>query len=482
MELPIDKDLPHIKAGKIRKMTSAARQLHYRSPMTLAAISLLLTVHRVSSMPAACDRWDGVMPPVSGNSKWIVHRADTVYGLGDYLAGVFSAFILAASTGRRFYVDHPFGDLVSFAPYDIPPSENDWKHRRRFLVGMNVCPGYDEVIGTDIDKNSRVTIYEGGDTLDDGTSLPANRACAWSWRENVTKVWKSLGGPDWRDGDYDAFFKQPHVVYGCVLSLFNPSDAVRAMIPTIPGVDKVIGVHVRSGDSSFDEDGSNCVNEYSWSQANEIMSVRDTIQDERVGYRIESDSACVREFLAHHVASQRPNDIVARAIAPPAHDILSSGLGPQLAAWFALSTASMFVVSPMYTPMSQDPQYDKYAHCPPRFFSILANSGLGFADHSLLRLSSWSVMAALKAGTYTVHVLCSKAPPPGWDTLKHDYPISVDKVPKYTCDTSIPSSLALANSPEKGAKPVNVHFIDPKHLNSTKDGSRQLIWGIGNFI
>lgn len=441
------------------------------------------SLRSANQMPAVCFAWDSVMPPTvssSSSQKWIVHRAETVYGLGDYLAGLMSAFFVAAQTGRRLYVDHPFGELVSFAPYDVPPSEDDWKYQRSFPVRENECPLWDEMIGTGADLETRVTVYEGRDRLEDGSIIPTNRACAWSWRHNVTRVWEALGGPTW-DGDLERFLTMPNIVYGCVLTLFKPNKEIENMIPSLDEADTVIGVHVRSGDDSFSENVTHCVNEHNIQQARELMRVRRRIPG-KVGFRIESDSACIRGFLANYISRASPTDIIAPLLAPPQHDIIEAGLGKQLAAWFALATTDLFVVSPMYAVISHDPEFEKYGHCPPQFFEILVKQDPGFADHSMLRLSSWSVMAALKAGTQRIHVLCAKAPPPGWDRLKHDFPYVEDDVPEYTCDTVIPSNVALVTDPERGFRHVNVHFMRPEEYESTKAGLHRLVWGIGNFM
>lgn len=439
----------------------------------------------VEKLPDACEAWNDIMPPVAASSssqKWIVHRVETVYGLGDYLAGVFSAFLIAAATRRRLYIDHPFGDLVSFAPYDISPAPEAWRSARSYQVSENVCPRWRHMIGTEEDAASRVLVYEGKDRLpEDGSLIPANRACAWSWRHDLGPIWQTLGGPLWQEGDFDRFLIEPNLVYGCAMSLFRPSRQIAGLIPPLNGVEAVIGVHVRSGDTSFAEGSTGCATEYIKQQAVEIMSVRDTVNG-KVGYRIESDSACVRAFLADYVSRARSDDVVAPLLAPPQHDILEQGLSKQLAAWFALSTVDIFLVSPMYAPMSHDPRYDKYGHCPPRLFHDAARRSLGFADHGYLRLSSWSVMAALRAGTTRIHVICSKAPPNGWDLLHSEHPVESKLIPRYVCDTTIPSTFAIVTDFRRGYSHVNVHFIKPDRLEATRQGTRRLIWGIGNFM
>lgn len=72
------------------------------------------------SFQCDCAIWRSVLPPVfdqpelskaaldaelesKPRTKWLVLRSREVYGLGDFLAGLFSAFLLAAASGRRFY-------------------------------------------------------------------------------------------------------------------------------------------------------------------------------------------------------------------------------------------------------------------------------------------------------------------------------------------------------------------------------------------
>lgn len=438
-------------------------------------------------MPASsCPRWQAAAPRVvdkSPEQKWIVHRAETVYGLGDYLAGLLSAFVLAAATDRRLFVDHPFGDLVSFAPYNVTPPREAWSTSRTVRVELNTCPEWDSLIGTADDNSTRVLIYGRSDHVEEGIGIPANRACAWSWRENLKPIWRALGGELWRDDHYDEFLTRSHVVYGCILNYFQPTDLVTDAIPQLD-VDVVIGVHSRSGDDTFRENGKqDCATEVNRRQVSEIITVRDTIEPGKtVGYRIESDSACVREFLAEHVAKERPGDVVAPAIAKPAHNIIATGAGKQLASWFALSTVDIFIVSPMYGELSPDPTFDKYAHCPPQFYKILAPRKPGFADHGYLRLSSWSIMAALRAGTTRMHVICAKAPPNGWEKLSRLVPIPRDQIPDYACDTTIPSVISLVTDPTRGYVHVNAHFLFVDELSDAKSGKRKMVWGVGNFM
>lgn len=449
-----------------------------------------------SSMPAACARWTSVMPPTEdllASQKWVVHRAETVYGLGDYLAGLLSAFLVAVSTRRRFYVDHPFGEnLVSFAPYNKKPPLQAWEQQRSFHVELNHCPEWRALMDALNDEHSRVLVYEGAD-MRKGVVLPPNRACIWSWRHNMTYLWRALSGDNrWEpteESSFEAFLTRSHVVYGCVLQkIFHPDPMhVVSSIPAMREASPVIGVHLRSSDAKFDQTKCPPPSPDLQGQAREIVEFRDTLgTHRRVGYRIESDDVCARSYVADFVSERRPDDVVAQPIAPPAHDILQADIGKQLAAWFALSAADVFVVSPMYAAMSREPKYNQYAHCPPKFFATLAKTSPGFADHSLLRLSSWSVMAALRAGADRVHVLCNKAPPSGWDKLRALDPAVLDDVPPYACDVTIPSTIALMSDAHLGPKArfkyVNVHFLRPSRLTDAAQQPALLNWGIGNFV
>ena len=60
-------------------------------------------------MPDLCAPWQDIMPPQNASS-WVIHRVHNVNGLGDWLSGLLSAFLLAVAERRGFYVDSPFSD------------------------------------------------------------------------------------------------------------------------------------------------------------------------------------------------------------------------------------------------------------------------------------------------------------------------------------------------------------------------------------
>lgn len=83
--------------------------------------------------PTRCDCtiWRAALPPIADeidavddegkaisykSSKWLVHRSETVHGLGDFLAGLMSAFLVAAAARRRFYVYNTASLFLCWCP------------------------------------------------------------------------------------------------------------------------------------------------------------------------------------------------------------------------------------------------------------------------------------------------------------------------------------------------------------------------------
>lgn len=83
--------------------------------------------------PTRCDCtiWRAALPPIADEidavdaegkavsykpSKWLVHRSETVHGLGDFLAGLMSAFLVAAASRRRFFVQHRVCQIICRCP------------------------------------------------------------------------------------------------------------------------------------------------------------------------------------------------------------------------------------------------------------------------------------------------------------------------------------------------------------------------------
>lgn len=378
-----------------------------------------------------------MLAPATQGNKWVVHRSGTVWGLGDFMAGFLSAFLLAAATNRRLYVDHAFNkSLVSFAPYDVAPPELP---NRTVVVEQNSCAKW-----AALRTREPILVYQSS-----WYPRPPNRACGWAWRMHLKKVDAQL--------------------YGRILAQFvNAKDEVLKLIPQ--KLKPQVVVHLRSSDAAFD--ASACTPDVE-TTADEVVQVARERGFSEVEFRIEQDSPCGRDELEAALLTKYPGASIAPPIARPSHDVQNSA--SQLAAWFAMAQADLFIVSPMYAMVSQNQSYAKYGYIPPERFSKLVGIP-GFADHALLRLSSWSMMAALKAGADTFYVLCHKAPPVAWEELRRKNDLRA--APNYTCDARRPSKLTLSSQTRRHNQPthVNAHFV---HWNTTP--TTIIIWSLGNF-
>lgn len=353
---------------------------------------------------------------------------------------------MAATLGRRFYVEHIFNkSYVSFAPYDVPPPEAAWRRgNASVLPRHSSCPSFPE--------NEAFVIIYGGD------DLPPNRACAWVWRTRLCRLRRAL-----RLTDDDALLGAAAEVYGCALRRFvRPTKALAARIPVPPRPHMTdVGIHVRSGDASF---SGKCRVEDHAETAREAAAVVATHPDPFV--RIESDNLCARKAMAAALSSRAV--LASYTYARPTHWIAPG----QLAAWFGLSRSQHFIVSPTYKNI--DAGYAESAHVPEGDFEKYATRFRGFWDHGLLRLSSWSVMAALRAGGSTsIHVLCHKPPRHGWKKLQVETSHSL--APAYACSSR--AALALTSELPNVAPSTNAHFADP-HANATQ----AQWWGVANFV
>lgn len=396
-----------------------------------------------------CSRWQSVLPPVhdvAEDQRWVVHRTRTVNGLGDFLAGFLSALVLASATQSRLFVDHGMNSsLVSFAPYDVAPPASA---NNRTVRSFNKCPEWEELSG------AQVVYYEGI-----SPSKPANRACASMWREHLGRVWRALGVDETSDPLWD---RRPTLVYGCLLHFFRPLPAITQRIPLIDPKRTIVAVHVRAGDKRFEARNCETTTEFEDELAREIVAIARTLPGD-ITFRVESDDACVRDAVVRAIVGDGFD--VAPPISRPSHNVKDSA--DQLASWFALAHSDAFLVSPMYHPREGVLLwYDKY-------FPVR-----GFTDHGLLRLSSWSVMAALRAGTDRFHVLCAKPKPNGMDALLQRHHLKAAALVRpYVCDSTRKSAVGLA--PKMGvvhALPSeNAHYQDPQVTNAT------IWWGIGTL-
>lgn len=418
----------------------------------------------------------------------MIHRAETVYGLGDFLAGFLSALMLAAVTRRRLYVDSPFdGDHISFAPYNVAPPEH--VTQRHVLVQPNRCPPFERLIGTEDDVRARLTYYEGRQTMPNEPTLhmPANRACAWSWHKNLTLIWTALAGEAFPPAPttqqlMDHFLTRADLVYGCPLRLFKPQTAVTRLMQPIPMSAVAVSVHLRSQDASFNIDPRDCPDPKAYEEnlAAEVLHIVKSKFGDGVPIRfqLESDNECVRRSMVAYISRHAPDHFT---IAPrkmgATHNIKDSV--EQQAAWFSFADADLFIVSPMHVVV---PGYEDLGGLSPQAL-IGHHRRRGIKDHGLLRLSSWSLMAAIRAGSSVqLHVLCTKPPPPKWDVALQRFPNLWSQPPlPYVCDSTMHSAIAITTStasgpPAVGPPHVNAHFLDPETAGDTP-----VPWGVGTF-
>lgn len=366
-----------------------------------------------------------------------------MHGLGDFLAGYLSAFLIAAATRSRLFVDHPFNhSLISFAPYDVAPST----HGRNVTVlqSFNRCPQWPS-------DAFDVLVYEGLES-----KYPANRACAETWRDHLGTIWNELQGDE-----------SAAVVYGCPLRYFAPKDSLKRILPRRRRYRRsTVAVHLRFGDTSFSPAArlrhyGPCSNLTS-DMGQEIVKIAEERRrvSSSLSVRVESDDECARRDVSEVVGSVYELEPTVRS----SHSVSID----QLASWFALSQSDLFVVSPMYHPRERIlPYHDRYF------------KRRGFTDHGLLRLSSWSIMAALRSGTDRFHVLCSKPKPPGMDDLIARHPESAEIAPAYVCDSTRESAVSLAPKPKKGPAVTS----ENAHYQAPGTPSTEVIWwGIGTLV
>lgn len=187
---------------------------------------------------SSCDAWDHAAPPTAAaldpQTQWVVVSLPLI-GLGDYLAGLLSAYMLAAATQRHLYIETPFrGPFVSFAPYEVPPpvglpsigekgKPTWWKGTRQVFHGHGGEAGTGCFPLSLINLSAPVLI----------NPVPRNRACAKAWLADLETLglWQRLvPGVEPASLETRAAF-----VYGCVLrSLFKPLPAVTRLFPEHP--------------------------------------------------------------------------------------------------------------------------------------------------------------------------------------------------------------------------------------------------------
>lgn len=330
-------------------------------------------VSQVPEALASCEAWDHLAPPLEGD-RWVVLRSERVNGLGDWLAGFLSAFIVAAATRSRFYVESPFDTMISFAPYDVAPSTR----RRLKVVGC-----LNSTIAA-IRQASGIIEYPGA----------KNRGCAWTWGGALGEPFWSAFGKGARASDYET---RAALVYGCVLKrFFRPGPSVLELMPELPD-GTVVSVHMRFGDESMTTRECNGTfpgnlrfvgDELAW-----ISAFHGT---ERATYRIESDDVCIRDLLASEMR-RRGHSVLPTV--RPSHNSVDAA---QLAAWFDFQRADAFA------------------------FKTFCRASIGrFGYHYGARLSSWSVMALLAAGHTQFRCLCP---------IPHSHGCPINQVSGARCD------------------------------------------------
>lgn len=392
-------------------------------------------------------------------------------------------------------MDHAFNpSLVSFAPYDVPPPIG--LETQTITIPQHTCKSVHPL-------SARVVALQG-----DSFPTPHNRACAWAWHSQLEPLWHSMNGssgaglPCHRrhraldasnrdrtstDSVLSGLVTQPSLVYGCLLRfLMKPKQRVTRLIPRAPPGFYVIAIHVRTSDTAF---GQSCSK---FASNQELVDLAREIQvaaasfntGPKIYYRLEQDDPCSWATLAELVVQKCPVETcsVAPRIATPSHDVAKSP--QQLAAWFAMSAADAFIVSPMFAVLSQNRSYAKYGWIPPEAWSQYYRLR-GFVDHAILRLSSWSLFAALRSGVNEFRVLCAKAPPSEWETLRRAHVGLVEKAPKYICYSNRPSKVTLTHGQYAKATThsravylshVNAHFLT-MHTNPNDP----ITWGVGTF-
>lgn len=278
---------------------------------------------------------------------------------------------------------------------------------------------------------------------------------------------------------FDILTTQGALIYGCLLRmLFKPKHAVTQLIPKAPREAFVIAVHVRTSDEAFNQDCSGFV------AGKEIVNFAQEIKlatasfdtGPVVYYRLEQDNPCSREALASILARDCATSTchIAPRITAASHDVANSP--SQLASWFAVSTSDAFVVSPMFTMLTQDRIYARFGWIPPEAWPVFYRVR-GFVDHAILRLSSWSTMAALRSGTPEIRVLCAKKPPPAWAEYRARYDELVKLAPPYVCHSNRSSKVGITHTYGNEAfSHINAHFQD-----SSTHTTNPIFWGVGNF-
>ena len=365
-----------------------------------------------------CANWHRPPPAVSAPGRWVVF-AVPVLGLGDYLAGLASAYVLAAATRRHFYVRSPFIEGgVSFAPYEIPPPVglDAIKQPRRGGPAGTGCRPIDAI-------NHSATVLV--------NPVSANRGCIQFWLADLLK----LGFMDALvPGGVHQTLETPTagLLYGCVLrEVFQPTPDVAALIPKRPP-SRVVAVHLRFGDQHMHAQrrasctkaparsartsrlpahtgspasrtseglgGGGAAGRSSWAEliAAQLAEIAEMAMPLRghTTFRIESDDPCARDALVAAIrdSSRLRNVSVAPLVAHPLHFTTRGGGSPrfahspplasardqalQLASWFAFAESDEFV------------------------FKLLCERSWG------ARLSSWSVMAMLFSSHARFRMLC----------------------------------------------------------------------------
>lgn len=184
-----------------------------------------------------CSRWLPKLPPPPNlATKWVVHDGGPPSGLGDWLASLLSAYLLASALGRAFYVKSPFPtDWISFAPYDTPPPAHNASVTVREAGSLHAyrCPS----IGQLRDSAMSVIHYRG-----------SHRICAHTWATQLAPLWDALGGTG---ASFDDLESNAALLYGCALRrLFKEGPALLAIASPKSSATR-FAVHLRYGDAYF---------------------------------------------------------------------------------------------------------------------------------------------------------------------------------------------------------------------------------------
>ena len=336
---------------------------------------------RQSARSARCTQWQPVLPPTASDvSRWVVHDGmPSNGGLGDYLASLTSAFLLAVMTRRRFYVKPPFGNLTDFSPYNVPPPDalsSGIVISDRFVSKGRTygCLRPDELrqrLEGNLTAKGRIIFFRG-----------QHRACASTWAPMLSPLWHALVGRS--EATFADMEQRVALLYGCILRmLFKPGPAVADVLDgktdLSAGAEHTVGVHMRFGDYYRLRPTHSCAAVTRTEQSSRVSAFVDGLVQLRSGallsersvrFRVEADDICVRNAIIRGLQARGMH--VAPPIAADAGTRLGAG---NLAAWFAFAASDTFALLPL-------------------------------CEQWGTRLSGWSSMALLHANRQSFYRIC----------------------------------------------------------------------------